>query len=88
MARTAYRLIYLIMLTVVLTHLLVYPAGWEEERLPVVMLTALHIREFTATAVRTGRPNCMTVPVGGPGLPTCCPTPSRCRGRNRPPLWP
>jgi hypothetical protein len=49
MVRTACRLIYLIVLMVVLTHLLVYPAGWEEERLPVVVLTALHVREVTAT---------------------------------------
>jgi transposase-like protein len=50
MARIVYRVTYLIVLMVMLTHLLVYPAGWEEERLPVVVLTALHVREFTATS--------------------------------------
>lgn len=49
MARIVYRVTYLIVLAVMLTHLLVYPAGWEEERLPVMVLTALHVREFAAT---------------------------------------
>ncbi|HIP97341.1 MAG TPA: IS1595 family transposase [Anaerolineae bacterium] len=49
MARTAYRLIYLVVLTTVLVHLLVYPARWEEERLSVGLLAALHVRELAAT---------------------------------------
>jgi len=48
MARTAYYTIYLVILAAVLTHLLVYPARWEEERLSVGLLTALHVREFVA----------------------------------------
>ena len=58
MIRTAYRVIYLIVLVAVLAHLLVYPAGWEEERLPVSLLIALHVREAVATSRalwKTGR---------------------------------
>lgn len=58
MARTMYRVIYLVALIAILAHLLVYPAGWEEERLPVAVLIALHVREFAATTRalwRTGR---------------------------------
>ncbi len=49
MAHTIYRVIYLIVLMAVLTPLLIYPAEWEEERLPVAVLIALHVREFAAT---------------------------------------
>jgi len=52
------RVIYLIVLVAVLAHLLVYPAGWEEERLPVSLLIALHVREAVATSRalwKTGR---------------------------------
>lgn len=49
MARTAYYTIYLVVLTVVLAHLLVYPARWEEERWSVSVLTALHVREVVVT---------------------------------------
>jgi len=58
MIRTAYRVIYLIVLVAVLARLLVYPAGWEEERLPVSLLIALHVREAVATSRalwKTGR---------------------------------
>ena len=50
MARTIYRVIYLIVLMVVLARLLICPAGREEEHLPVTVLIALHVREFAATA--------------------------------------
>jgi hypothetical protein len=50
MARTVYRLVYVVVLTVILSHLLVYPARWEEERLSVGVLTALHVRELAATS--------------------------------------
>jgi transposase-like protein len=49
MARTVYYITYLVALTAVLTHLLVYPARWEEERWSVGLLTALHVREWVAT---------------------------------------
>ena len=58
MARPAYyticpivpTVVYLVVLTVVLVHLLVYPARWEEECLSVGLLTALHVRELMVTA--------------------------------------
>jgi transposase-like protein len=49
MTRTIYRLVYLVVLIAVLAHLVVYPAQWEDERLAVGLLTALHGRELVAT---------------------------------------
>ncbi|RLC73148.1 MAG: IS1595 family transposase [Chloroflexi bacterium] len=62
MVRTTYRIVYLIVLTVVLVHLLIYPigcgVGFREERLSMALLTALHVREVVVTSRalwKTGR---------------------------------
>ena len=68
MAGTIYRVIYPVILTVMSSHLLVHPTGWEEEHLPVAVLIALHVREFTVTIRALWRIGQRVVPIllGGP----------------------